>query len=213
MGMNRGQIDRGGNYVCAAQAGDSAMEQTQLVAITTVGTGVLSAAGMLAGLIVRTGPVGAYADTLDTANNLMLAAPFLSPGDAFEFVVQNGVAEANTVAVAEGAELVGTTAIAASLVRRYLLTVFANRTRQTFNAVTTNANAVLTGLTQAECDLLQPGQGVSGTGISSGTNVLSVNSVLGTVTLTANATATSAPTAAITFFPRYSVRGLFSATA
>ena len=173
MGMNRGQIDRGGNFIAAAGAGDVTMEQTQPVSITTAGTGVISAAGMLAGLIVRTGPPGAYADTLDTANNLMLAAPQLSVGDSFEFLFQNGVAFANTVAVAEGAELIGgNTSVAASLVRRYLLTVLASRTRQTYNGGTTNASPTVTGFTQAQCDTLQAGMGVSGSGINAGTRAI-----------------------------------------
>ena len=214
MSMNRAQLDRGGNNVQAAYPGDAIMSQLQQVNITTAGSGVISAAGMLAGLINRTGPGVGYADTLDTANALMLAAPWLSAGDSFEFIFQNGVAFANTVAVAEGAELSGAnTAVAASLVRRYLLTVLANKVRQGYNLVTTNASPTVTGLTQAQADTLMPGMGVSGTGITGGTNILSVNAQTGTVTLTANATATSAPTAALTFFPRYNVRGLYSATA
>lgn len=211
MSMNRAQVDRGANNVSAAGVGDALMSQIGVVGIATVGSGAWTAAGMLAGCIERTGPTGAYGDTLETANNLMLAAPHLSVGDTFEFLVRNTVAFANTVAVAEGAELSGSnTAIAASLVRRYLVTVLANRTRQTFMASTTNASPTVTGLTQAQCDLLQAGMGVSGTGISAGTTIVGINSLTGTITLSANATATGTP--ALTFFPRYNVKGLYSTT-
>jgi hypothetical protein len=213
MSMNRAQIDRGANNIAAAGPGDSTMSQIQEVTIATVGTGVITAAGMLAGLIRRTGPVAGYADTLDTAQNLMLANPQLSAGDTFEFLFQNTVAFANTVAVAEGAELGTNTAVAASLVRRYLVTILAHKPRQTFVGSITNGVATITGLTQQQCDALMPGMGVSApAGITAGTTIIGVNSSTGTVTMSANATATNASVVA-TFFPRYNVRGLYSATA
>lgn len=214
MSMNRSQIDRGANNIAAAGPGDAQMSQIQQVDITTVGSGVISAAGMLAGLIRRTGPVAGYADLLDTAQNLMLASPGLSAGDTFEFLFQNGVAFANTVAVAEGAELNGSnTAVAASLVRRYLVTILAHKPRQTYVGSIVNAVATITGLTQQQCDSLMPGMGVSApAGITAGTTIIGVNSSTGVVTMSANATATNASVVA-TFFPRYNVRGLYSATA
>lgn len=210
--FGRAQIDAGANYIRAQGPGDSIMDQTQMVTISTAGTGVLTSAGMLSGLIERTGPAGAYADTLDTADNLMAANPALSTGDSFKFTVRNTVAFANTVAVAEGAELAGAnTAIAASLVREYLLTVLATNRRQSFLANMTNASPTITGLTAAQTSLLQPGMGVSAaSGITAGTTILAVNLVTGAVTLSANATSTQS--IAVTFFPRYNVRGLLSSS-
>jgi hypothetical protein len=72
----------------------------------------------------------------------------------------------------------------------------------------TNASAVLTGLTQAQAQLLVPGMGVSGTGMPASGTIIGVNSSTGTVTLSGNATATGTP--AVTFFPRYDVKGLNS---
>lgn len=212
MGMYRAQIDRGANMVSPAGPGDMVLTQTQVVNITTAGSGAFTAAGMLAGAINRTGPVAGYADTLETADNLMAAAPHLSIGDTFEFYFLNGAAFANTVAVAEGAELVGAnTAVAASLVRRYMVTVLANRRRQIYNVTTTNASAVLSGMTQAQVETLQSGMGVTGTNIPASTTIIGVNAYAGTVTM--SATATAGGSVAGTFFPRYNVRGLFSATA
>ena len=209
--FTRASVDRGANNVQAAGPGNCVLDQTQAFPITTVGTGVLSAAGILSGIIERTGPTGAYADTLETADNLLAAAPELSAGDSFEFLVRNTVAFANTVAVAEGAELSGSnTAIAASSVRKYLLTILSNGRRSISSANTTNSSATVTGLSQAQAQAITPGMGVTGTGIPAATTVLSVNSATGTVVLSANATATG--TAALTFFPRYNVKGLFTAS-
>lgn len=210
MSVNRMQIDLGANFVRAQMPGDGVLDQTQVLAITTVGAGVLTAAAMVAGIVDRSGPVGGYADVLDTADNLMAANPGFSAGDSFEFWFRNTVAFANTVAVAEGAELSGAnTAVAASKVRRYLVTILANARRQVFNASTTNVSPTITGLTAAQAQTLVPGMGVSGTGISAATNVLAVNSSTGTITLTANATATG--TVPLTFFPRYNIKGISSA--
>jgi hypothetical protein len=210
--MNRGQIGDGSNFVRGNGPGELLMEQTKLTAITTAGSGVITSEGMQNGYIERTGPAGAYGDTLDTADNLMAANPNFSPGDSFEFNFRNTVAFANTVAVAEGAELAGAfTAVAATSVRRFLVSILATARRQSLLATLTNANAVLTGLTQAQVQSLMPGMGVSAaSGITAGTTILAVNSVAGTVTLSANATVTQQ--IAVTFFPRYNVRGLFSAT-
>lgn len=209
MSVNRMQIDLGANFVRAQMPGDGVLDQTQVFPITTAGAGTLTAAAMLAGIVDRSGPSGNYNETLDTADNLMAANPQLSAGDSFEFWYRNTVAFIATLVVAEGAELVANTAVAASKVRRYLVTILANARRQVFNASTTNVSPTITGLTAAQAQTLVPGMGVSGTGISAATNVLAVNSSTGTITLTANATATG--TVPLTFFPRYNIKGISSA--
>lgn len=205
--LARSQIDMGANFVRAQMPGDTLMSQRQALSITTVGAGTLTAAAILSGIVERTGPVGNYIDTLDTADNLMAAAPNLSKGDTFELLYRNTVAFTMTLAVAEGAELSGSnTAMIASNARSYLVTVLATNRRQVFNATTTNASPTITGLTAAQAQLLQPGMGVSGTGISAATTVLAVNASTGVVTLSANATASG--TVPLTFFPRYNIKGL-----
>lgn len=209
MSVNRMQIDLGANFVRAQMPGDGVLDQTQVFPITTAGAGTLTAAAMVAGIVDRSGPAGNYNETLDTADNLMAANPQFSAGDSFEFWYRNTVAFIATLVVAEGAELVANTAVAASKVRRYLVTILANARRQVFNASTTNVSPTITGLTAAQAQTLVPGMGVSGTGIPAATNVLAVNSSTGTITLTANATATG--TVPLTFFPRYNIKGISSA--
>jgi hypothetical protein len=206
----RTHADRGGNYVSQQGPGDLVMDQTQQIAVTTAGASTLTAASMQGGYIERTGPGAGFNETLDTADNLVATNPNLSPGDSFEFLYRNTVAFAATLVAAEGAELAGAnTAVAASTVRKFLVTVFSNLRRQSFLATTTNASPVISGLTQAQAQLLQPGMGITGTNIPASTTVLNVNSVLGTVTISANATGSAQN--AMTFFPRYNIRGLWSA--
>lgn len=206
MSMNRAQIDAGGNFIRAALPGDLLLSQAQVASVTTAGSGVWPAAAMLSGFIDRSGPGAGYADTPDTADNILAACPNLSVGDSFEFTVRNTVAFANTVAVSTGVELVGgNTAITASLWRDYLMTCLANKRQTILQVNTTNASAVLTGLTQAQADSIMPGMGVTGTNIPASTTVNAVNSVAGTATMSANATGTG--TVAATFFPRFTLRG------
>lgn len=212
MSMNRAQVDAGGNFVRQQIAGDSLLDQTQVASITTAGAGTLTAAAMLSGCIDRTGPAGGYADTLDSADNLLAASPLLSGGDSFEFTYRNTVAFAQTLSVGEGAELSGSnTGISASSVRRYLVTVIAAARRQIYSVSMTNASPTLTGLTQAQAQTLIPLMGVTAaSGVPAATTLLAVNSVAGTVTMSANATVTQ--TIACTFFPRYNIKGLFQAS-
>jgi hypothetical protein len=208
--MNRGQVDSGANFVRQQGPGDMLLDMTTQTADATAGASTLSSAQMLSGYLERTAG-GAYNETLDTGDNLMAAAPNLSPGDSFEFLIRNTAAFAGTLVAAEGAELAGAnTALAASAVRKYLLTVFATNRRQSFLATSTNASATISGLTQAQAQSIQPGMGITGTNIPASTTVLSVNATLGTVTISANATGTAQN--AMTFFPRYNVRGLWTAS-
>jgi len=89
------------------------------VAITTAGAGVLTAAGIVGGLIMRTGPGGAYDDTTDTAVAIIALLDNPAIGDSFEFTIVNGVAFAGTMLAGVGVTLAGVTANAASKVRRY----------------------------------------------------------------------------------------------
>lgn len=88
-------------------------------AISTAGDGTLTAAGIVAGLIMRTGPSGAYNDTTATATDILALLDGPAVGDSWEFTHVNGVAYACTVVAGAGVTLAGTTANAASKVRRY----------------------------------------------------------------------------------------------
>jgi hypothetical protein len=94
----------------------------------TAGATTLTASMLLSGLIMRTGPTGAYADTTATATEILAAMGAPEIGDSFEFTHVNGVAHACTLTAGTGVTLAGTTANAASKVRRYLVTVTATST-------------------------------------------------------------------------------------
>lgn len=208
MTMNRAQVDNGGNNVRPQNPGDAIMAQRMATAVTTVGNGSWPAAAILGGIIDRSGPAGAYQDTPDTADNLIAACPPLSVGDQFEFYVRNTVAFANTVQTAEGVELGSNTAIAASKVRKYRINVMSNARRRVCSTATTNGSPSVT-VSISDALALQPGMGVSGTGIAANSVVLAVNSITGVITLNNNATATG--TAGITYFPRVVLNGISSA--
>lgn len=96
-------------------------------ALGTVGAGTLTADMLLSGLIMRTGPTGAYADTTPTGAQIVAAmGDNVEVGDSFDFYHVNGVAYACTfTAGASGVTLAGTTNNAASKVRLYRCTVTA----------------------------------------------------------------------------------------
>lgn len=210
MSVNRSQVDLGGNNVQAQPVGARTLSQEQIVALTTAGAGTLTAEMLLAGILNRTGPGAGYADTFPSADSLLLAQPELSVGDAFKFIHRNTVAFAMTATAGEGVVLGSSVDIAASLVREYLITILATGTRSIFQATTTNASAIVNGISLAAAALLRPGMGVSGTGITAGTYIIAVDQSTGVITLSANATATG--TVAVTAFARYSVAGVRSAT-
>ncbi len=206
----RGRVDSGDSYVRPQSPGDILMTQEQVVAITTAGAGTLTAAAMNAGIVDRSGPVLAYDDTLDIADNLMAANPGLTKGDTFRFTFRNTVAFAMTMLVAEGAELDGAnTACAASQARNYLVTILATKRKNVAYVSSTNASAVLTGFTEDQIKAIEPGMGVSGTNMPASGTVIGVNALAKTVTLSGNATGTG--TQAVTFFPRYKVKGISAA--
>lgn len=92
-------------------------------AISTAGAGTLTAAALVSGLIMRSGPTGAYDDTTDTAANIVAALDNPAVGTSWDFTIVNGVAYAGTMLAGSGVTLAGTTANAASKVRMYRATV------------------------------------------------------------------------------------------
>ena len=114
----------------------SGYNQATPVSITTVGNGVITAAGMAAGVVLRSGPTANYADAMDTAAHILAAFPGAVVGSSYRFRVVNSVAFTNTVTAGSGNTLAGTTAIAASTWRDYIVT---------FTNVTTAA-ATITGI-------------------------------------------------------------------
>ncbi len=178
----------------------------------TVGAGSLTAA-LITGysIISRTGPVGAYADTVATASDIIAALAVNgqtpNPGSTHRLRILNTVAFINTITANTGVTLSGVTAIAASSFRDFLVTLTNTTNASIAVASTTNANATLTGISTASLALITPGMSVTGTGIAASTVVTGVNMTAGTVTLNNNATATGS-LVAITFSPSVSIAGI-----
>ena len=200
--------------------GDVVVGGEQISALTTAGAGTLTAALLIAGIIRRTGPAGVFNDTTDSAQNIInaiISAYFVgtgavSPagvpiGTTWRLRYSNTVAFAGTVVAGAGVTLgVNTATINASSVKDFLLTVLNGTPTQVYAATTTNASAVITGLTQAQTQNLSVGMVVSGTGIQAASTILSVQPGIG-VTLSLNATAT-ATLVALTFSPSVQIDGL-----
>lgn len=84
------------------------MGQTQEIIntpITTVGAGVLTGAGLVGGLITRTGPVAAYTDTTDTAAAIVTAIGSFVSGGTFVITIKNATAFTQTLAAGSGVTL------------------------------------------------------------------------------------------------------------
>lgn len=222
MSQNSGRIDRGGNDVQKQGPGDMIMDQKKRFVgspMTLAGNQTIPAEAILAGIVVRTGPVGAYADIFPSADAIMAACPALDVGDSFEFLFDNsGTAQANTPTAGTGITLVNG-GVTASLVKRFLVTCLGGGRTQILAAELTNASAIINlaslGVSASRAATLaqnlRPGMTVSGTGIQAGTTIVAVNSVNGTVTLSLAATVTG--TSAVTFTPSVEIRGLYQAAA
>ncbi len=85
--------------------GDGLIMYPAPTALTTAGAGTLLAALLASGLLVRTGPGGAVADTIDTGANLDIAYPDMQVGDTLSLFYTNGVAFAITITAAAGVTL------------------------------------------------------------------------------------------------------------
>lgn len=205
------QVDGGGNNVRQQAPGDTPMEMLQFVPLTTIGAGQLTAAMIVGGVIERTGPVGAYIDTLPTVADLLAAIPVASPGDSFNLYFRNTVAFAMTLAVGLGWTLDGAnTGVPASNTRLYVITILTNKPAQLYAGNTTNASPTVTGFTAAQLNNLMPGMAVTGTGIPASTTIIGVSPDAGTITLSANATATGS-LVGLTFLPTAKIKGVFTA--
>jgi hypothetical protein len=74
-------------------------------AITTVGNGVLTSAGLVGGLITRTGPVAAYTDTTDAAAAIVAATSGFTLGATIFMRIKNATAFLQTLAAGTGVTL------------------------------------------------------------------------------------------------------------
>lgn len=133
--------------------GDTVLLARSITAITTAGNGTWTAAAMASGYIRRTGPTAAYADTLDTADNILrllrgnASGPASLIGLSLEFTVANTVAFVNTVTAARGIVLGtvgGALNIAASQSKDFLLTIQNDSLEVTVPIVAGTGNTTVT---------------------------------------------------------------------
>ena len=89
----------------------------------TVGASTLTAGQMLTGNIIRTGSTAAYTDTTDTAANIIASIPNPIFGVGYELTIVNTVAYTETIAAGTGVTLRGTTTIAASSSRKFVVII------------------------------------------------------------------------------------------
>lgn len=91
--------------------------------ITTVGNGTLTAASLIGGQVLRTGPVAAFTDTTDTAVNIVAALPSFVANQTFIIRIKNATAFTQTIAAGAGVTLPVTVIIPAFSVGEYYATV------------------------------------------------------------------------------------------
>lgn len=200
--------------------------------LSTAGAGTITAAQIATGIVVRTGPTGAYTDTTDSAANIIAAiagnniAADAVQGTSFRVRYLNTVAFAQTLAAGSGVVLgSGTLNVAASTWRDYLFTILNAGPVYSLASSTTASSPTVTfvlpsGLSAfkvgpaPDAINISPGMTVSGAGVTAGTTVLSVTmgqgGVVGVV-LSANVSATAASTP-LAFGPTVRIDSIGSGT-
>lgn len=212
--------------------GDTLLVPDVLAQVTTVGNASITAAQMLTGELYRTGPTGAYTDTLDTSANLTLAlagngyAGFIVPGLSFKLRLINSVAFAETITLGSGmvAGLGTVASVSASTWREFLFTFGAIQVPVTNLGTTTNGSANVTwyltpgqtaepiGVNPLSVNVVE-GAFVSGTGVPAGTYVTGlIMGQGGTLGFSMSANASASGTVALSFSSLVTVHGLGSGT-
>lgn len=92
-------------------------------AITTVGNGTLTAAGIVGGLITRSGPSGAFSDATDTAVAIVAALAAYVANESAYLKIKNTTAFAQTITAGVGVTLTGSAIIPPNSVGTYLVTI------------------------------------------------------------------------------------------
>ena len=212
-----------GNISRIISQGDVLAGAEILAVNAIVGASTLTAAQLVSGILNRTGSVGAFSDTTDTASNIINAligvglynvtpvtgissGAAVQPGTTVRLRYLNTVAFIATLLAGTGVTLVGTTAVAASSWKDFLITVLNGTPAQVFAATQTNASAVITGLSQFQTSQLSVGMLVTGTNVQAASTVISVQPGIG-VTLSLAVTATLSLNA-LTFAPSVSITNL-----
>lgn len=197
--------------------------------LTTVGAGTILAALFANSILARSGPVGGFTDTTDSAANIVAAvsgngslvtagvtfedfyqpAGTPTPGATWRWLYINTVAQAMTLAAGTGVTLGTNVNVAASLWREYLLTLTNTTAPQTFSCTTVSGSTAVTFADSRNLKKVTAGMLVTGVPISGGTTVAAMTST--GVTLSAVATASGVNN--LSFSPTLTIQGLRSGTA
>lgn len=105
--------------IAALASSDTSFTAT---AITTVGNGTLTAAGLVGGEIVRSGPTSAFSDATDTAAAIV-AQPGVIVGGSVKVFIKNGTAFTQTLTAGMGVTLPPTVIIPAFSVGYYVMQI------------------------------------------------------------------------------------------
>jgi hypothetical protein len=204
------------------QPGDIYLNDEAITTLTNASAQVLTGAQLATGILLRAGPTAGYGDTFPDANSLVAslisnmyvgsAANLFNlvgvqPGSAFRFRYINSVAFANTPVAGVGVTLGANSAVAASSVKEYLITITNGTPASIRVGNTTNASAVLSGFAPDALAGVTPGMLVTGTNIPASTTIIGVNQAANTITLSANVTATGT-SISLAFNPTYRVDSL-----
>lgn len=92
-------------------------------AISTVGAGTLTAAGIIGGLITRSGSTAPFTDTTDTAANIIAAVPAYPAGQTWELLIVNSTAFQQTISGGTGVTITGNTIVGGLTTGRFLVTI------------------------------------------------------------------------------------------
>lgn len=188
----------------------------EVIPATVVTTAITVTGAQLAAGILLRNPAAPATDTLDTAANIVaaissgLGTTGLSNGLSWRVRWIVTTANATTVAATANTGVTVTRgSIAASSAKEFLFTVVNGTPAQTYQVLTTNGSATVTGLTSAQVSALSVGMVVTNAvaGLQ-GATIVAENITLGTVTLSANANATNTTPVTISFSPVVLLEGL-----
>lgn len=177
----------------------------------TAGNITVPVVAVLNGWLDRSGPGAGYGDTMCSADAILAACPDLCRGDSFDFWITSSVAFANTLVAGAGITFAGTSGVAASSTRTYLLTLLSEpRRTRTFSGSTTNAGANITNVSDTDLQNIGIGMVVTGTNIPASTTIIAIDLANKRIVMSANATGT-ADNVAVTATPQFEMRGVSTA--
>lgn len=112
------------NTSVTASYSKSAISNPIATALTTVGAGTVTAAGIASGVTLRSGSTAAFSDTTDIADNIIAAAMSSSAGigESFVYTYVNNTVAAATLGGGTGVTVSGVTVIPPNSWARYLVT-------------------------------------------------------------------------------------------